>query len=100
MFRSLMRGATQVAALREDYPFSETGMFEEPGYPCMYFVENNSSYDPTNWWIPKRACAEAMLRSAGFEDVRNSTLAIGCPPQKAYAKAPAKKILSSAEIAL
>ena len=22
--------------------------------------------DPTNWWIPNRACTEAMLRSAGF----------------------------------
>lgn len=30
--------------------------------------ENAHSYagDPTNWWIPNRACAEAMLRSAGF----------------------------------
>ena len=23
----------------------------------------------TNWWIPNRACAEAMLRSAGFQIV-------------------------------
>ena len=22
--------------------------------------------DPSNWWIPNRACTEAMLRSAGF----------------------------------
>jgi hypothetical protein len=22
--------------------------------------------DPTNWWIPNRACAEAPLRSSGF----------------------------------
>ena len=35
----------------------------------MYFVEHRYSHDPTNWWIPNRACAEAMLRSAGFEIV-------------------------------
>ena len=35
----------------------------------MYFVEQQYSGDPTNWWIPNRACAEAMLRSAGFEIV-------------------------------
>ena len=31
------------------------------------FVEHRYAHDPTNWWIPNRACAEAMLRSAGFE---------------------------------
>ena len=33
----------------------------------MYFVENRYAHDPTNWWIPNRACVEAMLRSSGFE---------------------------------
>ena len=33
----------------------------------MYFVEHRYAHDPTNWWIPNRACAEAMLRSAGFD---------------------------------
>jgi tRNA (mo5U34)-methyltransferase len=35
----------------------------------MYFVEHKYAGDPTNWWIPNRACAEAMLRSAGFDIV-------------------------------
>ena len=56
-----------VASLAPDYPFSETRIFEEPGYPVLHFVEQRYSHDPTNWWIPNRACAEAMLRSAGFE---------------------------------
>ena len=30
-------------------------------------IEKSYAGDPTNWWIPNRACAEAMLRSAGFE---------------------------------
>lgn len=67
VFQSLLRGSQEVAALAEDYPFWEKGIFEDPAYPLMYFVERRYSHDPTNWWIPNRACAEAMLRSAGFE---------------------------------
>ncbi len=33
----------------------------------MYFIENSYANDPTNWWIPNRAAAEAMLRSSGLE---------------------------------
>ncbi len=66
VFQSLMRGSQQVVPVAPDYPFQETAIFTNPGYPAMYFVENRYSHDPTNWWIPNRACAEAMLRSAGF----------------------------------
>jgi tRNA (mo5U34)-methyltransferase len=69
VFQSLMRGSKEVAALAPDYPFGEKSIFEQPGYPTMYFVEKRYSHDPTNWWIPNRACAEAMLRSAGFSIV-------------------------------
>jgi tRNA (mo5U34)-methyltransferase len=67
VFQSLMRGSREVMPLQEDYPFWETAIFENAAYPAMYFVERRYSHDPTNWWIPNRACAEAMLRSAGFE---------------------------------
>jgi len=67
VFQSLLRGSHEVLPLAADYPFSETGIFENAGYPAMYFVEQQYSHDPTNWWIPNRACVEAMLRSAGFE---------------------------------
>jgi tRNA (mo5U34)-methyltransferase len=66
IFQSMLRGSTEVSRLEEDYPFSETALFEQPGYPVMHFVENRYAEDPTNWWIPNRACMEAMLRSAGF----------------------------------
>ncbi|HWD00026.1 MAG TPA: TIGR04290 family methyltransferase [Candidatus Sulfopaludibacter sp.] len=67
VFQSLMRGSRELMPLAKDYPFEETGIFENSAYPAMYFVEHRYSHDPTNWWIPNRACAEAMLRSAGFE---------------------------------
>jgi hypothetical protein len=34
--------------------------------PVLHFIEHSYSGDPTNWWVPNRACVEAMLRSAGF----------------------------------
>lgn len=69
VFQSLMRGSREVAQVAPDYPFWETEIFENPAYPTMHFVEHRYSNDPTNWWIPNRACAEALLRSARFEIV-------------------------------
>jgi tRNA (mo5U34)-methyltransferase len=67
IFQSMLRGSRTVPPIEEDYPFSERAIFEHPGFPKMHFVENRYSEDPTNWWIPNRACAEAVLRSAGFK---------------------------------
>jgi tRNA (mo5U34)-methyltransferase len=69
IFQSMQRGSTDSHETRRDYPFSETGIFEEPEFPRLFFIENRYAADPTNWWIPNRSCAEAMLRSAGFEIV-------------------------------
>jgi tRNA (mo5U34)-methyltransferase len=67
VFQCMQRGSDDVVAPPEDMPFSETAVFDAPGYPKLHFVERRYARDPTNWWIPNRACAEAMLRSAGFE---------------------------------
>lgn len=69
VFQSLLRGSFAVDPLKSNYPFQETQIFESRGYPVLHFVEKRYSDDPTNWWIPNRACAEAMLRSSGFEIV-------------------------------
>lgn len=66
LFQSMQRGSTVVAPPMEDADFWETAMFDDPAFPQMYFIEHRYSTDPTNWWIPNRAGAEAMLRSAGF----------------------------------
>lgn len=67
VFQSMLRGATDVAPVGEDYEFWEVEMFDQPAFPRLHFIEHRYSDDPTNWWVPNRACAEAMLRSAGFE---------------------------------
>jgi tRNA (mo5U34)-methyltransferase len=67
IFQSMQRGSDDVVPLQPDYDFWETEIFGQPYFPQMYFIEQRYSQDPTNWWIPNRACMEAMLRSAGFE---------------------------------
>jgi tRNA (mo5U34)-methyltransferase len=69
VFQSLQRGSNEVEPLESDYHFWVRDIFDAPGYPKMHFVEKRYSEDPTNWWIPNRACTEAMLRSAGFRIV-------------------------------
>jgi tRNA (mo5U34)-methyltransferase len=69
VFQSMQRGSRNAMQIEKDYPFSEEGIFEEPEFPRMFFIEHRYAGDPTNWWVPNRACVEAMLRSAGFEIV-------------------------------
>jgi len=66
LFQSMQRGSKHVLPLEKDYKFSETDIFFESSYPKLHFVEHQYSNDWTNWWVPNRACTEAMLRSAGF----------------------------------
>jgi tRNA (mo5U34)-methyltransferase len=67
LFQSMQRGSEEIEPLSEDYPFWEKEIFLHEGFPQMCFIEKCYSADPTNWWIPNRACVEAMLRSAGFQ---------------------------------
>lgn len=84
IFQSMQRGAREIARLEADYPFEETSVFDEPGYPKLHFVERKYSHDRTNWWIPNRACVEAMLRSSGFRILEN-------PEEEVYVCEPADR---------
>ncbi len=77
LFQSMQRGSTEIERPQVNHDFWETELFERPGWPKMYFVEHRYADDPTNWWIPNAAGAEAMLRSAGFEIVEH-------PEQEVY----------------
>ena len=66
LFQSLQRGGLEIADVRENYEFTESAPFDAPGYPKLHFVERRYSNDATNWWLPNKACTEAMLRSSGF----------------------------------
>ena len=67
IFQSMQRGSDDIAPVKSDYHFWQTDIFEQPAFPRMSFIENRYAGDPTNWWIPNRACTEALLRSAGFD---------------------------------
>jgi tRNA (mo5U34)-methyltransferase len=67
LFQSMQRGSSEVSALASDHDFWTVWMFDDASYPKLHFVEHKYAHDWTNWWVPNRACAEAMLRSAGFE---------------------------------
>ena len=66
LYQSMQRGSSHVLPLKSDYPFKESELFFETGFPKLHFIERDYCSDWTNWWIPNRACTEAMLRSAGF----------------------------------
>jgi tRNA (mo5U34)-methyltransferase len=66
LFQSMQRGSKHVLQLDDDYEFAETNIFFETSFPKLHFIEKQYSNDWTNWWVPNRACTEAMLRSAGF----------------------------------
>jgi tRNA (mo5U34)-methyltransferase len=66
VFQSMQRGSNEVENLEENYDFWTAEQFDRPGFPKLHFIEHSFADDPTNWWVPNRACVEAMLRSAGF----------------------------------
>ncbi|MBI5264702.1 MAG: TIGR04290 family methyltransferase [Bradyrhizobium sp.] len=66
LFQSMQRGGSGVDTIERNYDFWTTEPFDSPGYPKLHFVEHKYADDPTYWWVPNRACVEAMLRSAGF----------------------------------
>jgi len=66
LFQSMQRGSPEILTVEADYDFDAPAPFDHPGYPRMHFIEHRYSHDETNWWVPNRACVEAMLRSSGF----------------------------------
>lgn len=71
VFQSMQRGSQSVPKLERDYPFEERAIFESLSFPLAYFIEDSYAHDWTNWWVPNRAGAEALLRAAGFDIVQS-----------------------------
>jgi tRNA (mo5U34)-methyltransferase len=67
VFQSMQRGSSETGQFAEDYDFWDKDAFDLPEFPKLHFIEHRYAGDATNWWVPNRACAEGMLRSAGFE---------------------------------
>lgn len=67
VFQSMQRGSNTAGQIESNYHFWNYELFNRPDFPRLHFIEQQYAGDPTNWWIPNAACAEAMLRSSGFE---------------------------------
>ena len=74
IFQTMIRGSLTSPALKDDYHFWNKHIFEDPNFPCMYFIEKKYAADPTNWWIPNHGAMESMLRSSGLEIVAHPEL--------------------------
>jgi tRNA (mo5U34)-methyltransferase len=66
VFQTMIRGSEESRLYQKNYHFWDKEIFRDPDFPCMYFIEQRYADDPTNWWIPNRGAAEAMLRSSGL----------------------------------
>lgn len=69
VFQTMLRGSEQAYETKDDYDFWDKDIFAHPSFPAAYFIEKSYSNDYTNWFIPNRSGAEAMLRSAGLKIV-------------------------------
>ena len=99
VFQSMQRGSREVVPVAGDYDFFEPAPFAEAGYPKLHFIEERYAGDPTNWWVPNRACTEAMLRASGFaivghpeEEVYLCRCAQKAEPGAVYPARPAQEI--------
>lgn len=83
-FQSMMRGSMEDRSWKDNYEFWDMKPFEDPDFPCMYFIENSYAGDYTNWWIPNRGAVEGMLRSSGLEIVDHpESETYVCEPRRA-----------------
>lgn len=67
VFQSMVRGVSASPTIPADAPITDRALFEQPGFPCMYFIEKRYAGDPTNWWVPNENGMAAILRSAGLK---------------------------------
>lgn len=70
IFQTMTIPGDDVFPVRANYQLGQREVMNDPGWPKMAFIEHELADDPTNWWAPNHAGAEALLRSAGFEGVR------------------------------
>jgi tRNA (mo5U34)-methyltransferase len=69
IFQSMLRGSSAEYLAQPDYDFHREDIFHDAAFPAAYFIERSYAGDYTNWFIPNRSGAMAMLRSAGLEIV-------------------------------
>lgn len=67
VFQSLSMPGDEVSEQPENIDLDERERLRELGWPKMAYIRRKLQDDPTNWWVPNRACVESMLNDVGFE---------------------------------
>ncbi|MCO5171379.1 MAG: TIGR04290 family methyltransferase [Planctomycetes bacterium] len=67
VFQSMSLPGDEVVGDTRGLGLDDRGRLSAPGWPRLAFIEHDLAGDPTNWWLPNRACVEALLRDVGFE---------------------------------
>jgi len=71
VFQTLTLPGMEVYRDTGDRAIHERDALNHPGWPRMAFIEGYFAGDPTNWWVPNHAAAEALLRSSGMQVTAN-----------------------------
>ena len=77
MFQTMSFPDAPATPVPQDFGLARRKLIAAPGWPKLGFIERSLAGDPTNWWAANDACAEAMLRSSGFE-------VLECPEHETY----------------
>lgn len=79
--QSLSLPGIEVHPGQEDQSLGDRRAMLDQAWPRIAFVEHRLAGDPTVWWVPNRACLEAMLRDCGMR-------LIARPGQETYVCVP------------
>jgi tRNA (mo5U34)-methyltransferase len=72
-FQSAIRGPLGDIEPLDDYAGDEVEIFNQPSWPKLYFIEKKFNGDESNWWFATRSCLKAMLRTAGFGRIEDTS---------------------------
>ena len=70
VFQTMTMPGEEVFPAQQNYTLPQREVMTHPGWPKMAFIEHRIEDDPTNWWAPNHAAIEAMLRAAGFGNIK------------------------------
>ena len=70
IFQTMTMPGEEVFPTEQNYTLPQREVMNHPGWPKMAFIEHRVENDPTNWWAPNHAAIEAMLRAAGFSNIK------------------------------
>jgi len=67
-------------SIPDNFDFEQRELFEHPDFPKMCFIEKKFNKHYNNWWFCNEAGIKAILRSAGFKNIRRKGQVLICEP--------------------